>query len=133
MITYRSIHFSILSLPSFEYYKILFYTIENEKIVPLNIDQLLTPRGLAYWIMDNGYLKNKGLHLNTYNYSYENIILLKNTLENLFQPYFLVKCSIHNHKKGYRIYIWEESMILLIKHIYPFMYKDMLYKLYPKK
>ena len=36
------------------------------KIVPINIQELLTPRGLAYWIMDDGSLKNKGLHLNTY-------------------------------------------------------------------
>jgi hypothetical protein len=31
--------------------------------------------------------------------------LLKSTLENLFAPEFLIKCTIHNHKKGYRIYI----------------------------
>jgi LAGLIDADG DNA endonuclease family len=55
--------------------------------------------------MDDGSLQNKGLHLSTYNFSYEEVILLKNTLENLFKPDFLVKCSIHNHKKGYKLYI----------------------------
>jgi len=82
--------------------------------------------------MDDGSLQNKGLHLSTYNFSYEEVILLKNTLENLFKPDFLVKCSIHNHKKGYRIYIWEESMILVRNHISPYMHKDMLYKINPK-
>ena len=87
---------------------------------------------LAYWIMDDGSLQNKGLHLSTYNFSYEEVILLKNTLENLFKPDFFIKCSIHTHKKGYRIYIWEESMILVRNHIFQYMHKDMLYKIHPK-
>ena len=130
--TYSSIYFATLTLPCFTYYRNLFYNVHNKKIVPLNINQLLTPRGLAYWIMDDGSLQNKGLHLSKYNFSYEEVILLKNTLENLFKPDFLVKCSIHNHKKGYRIYIWEESMILVRNHIFQYMHKDMLYKINPK-
>jgi hypothetical protein len=55
--------------------------------------------------MDDGSLKNKGLHLSTYNFTYDEVNLLKNALENLFAPDFLIKCSIHNHKKGYRIYV----------------------------
>jgi|SRR5580658_3319331 hypothetical protein len=46
--TYSSISFSTLTLPCFTYYRYLFYNIHNKKIVPLNINQLLTPRGLAY-------------------------------------------------------------------------------------
>jgi LAGLIDADG DNA endonuclease family protein len=130
--TYSSIYFATLTLPCFTYYRNLFFNIHNTKIVPLNINQLLTPRGLAYWIMDDGSLQNKGLHLSTYNFSYEEVILLKNTLENLFKPDFLVKCSIHNHKKGYRIYIWEESIISVRNHIFQYMHKDMLYKINPK-
>ena len=130
--TYSSVLFATLTLPCFSYYRNLFYNAENKKIVPLNINQLLTPRGLAYWIMDDGSLQNKGLHLSTYNFTYEEVILLKNTLENLFKPDFLVKCSIHNHKKGYRIYIWQESMTLIRNHIIQYMHKDMLYKINPK-
>jgi hypothetical protein len=55
--------------------------------------------------MDDGSLQNKGLHLSTYSFTLEEVNLLKNTLENLFSPDFLIKSSIHNHKKGYRIYI----------------------------
>jgi hypothetical protein len=81
--------------------------------------------------MDDGSIQNKGLHLNTYSFSYEEVILLKNTLENLFAPDFFLKCSIHKHKKGYRIYIWEESMIILRNHISSYMHKDMIYKINP--
>lgn len=60
--------------------------------------------------------------------------------ENLFIPIncdndkvnAILKCSIHNHKKGYRIYIWEESMIIVRNHIHQYMHKDMLYKINPK-
>jgi hypothetical protein len=46
--TYSSISFATLTLPCFNNYKNLFYNSENKKIIPLNINQLLTPRGLAY-------------------------------------------------------------------------------------
>jgi hypothetical protein len=46
--TYSSINFATLTLPCFTSYRNLFYNIHNKKIVPLNINQLLTPRGLAY-------------------------------------------------------------------------------------
>jgi hypothetical protein len=130
--TYSSVLFATLTLPCFNYYRKLFYNKDNKKIVPLNIKQLLTPRGLAYWIMDDGSLQNKGLHLSTYNFSYKEVILLKDTLENLFSPNFILKCSIHNHKKGYRIYIWEKSMIIVRNHISQFMHTDMLYKINTK-
>jgi hypothetical protein len=48
------------------------------KIVPSNIQDLFTPRGLAYWITDDGYLQKKGLHLNTYGFS--NVLKLKKYL-----------------------------------------------------
>jgi len=98
------------------------------KIVPSNIKNLLTPKGLAYWIMDDGSLQNKGLHLNTYSFTSQDILNLKITLENIFGENTL-KCSIHNHKKGERIYIWEESMELIRQNISQFMHKDMLYKI----
>lgn len=136
-ITYRSISFASLTLPCFNYYRNLFYNKENKKVVPLNIKELLTPKGLCYWIMDDGSLQNKGLHLSTYGFTLEDVNLLKSTLENLFaltgsSTDFLIKCSIHNHKKGYRIYIWEDSMNKLRDHISPYMHKDMLYKINPK-
>ena len=124
---YSSVQFATLSLPCFNYYKELFYN-ENKKIVPSNIQNLLSPRGLAYWIIDDGSLQNKGLHLNTYGFTQQHIFLLKTTLENMFGENTL-KCSIHNHQKGERIYIWEESMELIRNNISQFIHKDMLYKI----
>ena len=125
---YSSVQFATLSLPCFNYYKDLFYNSNYLKIVPSNIQNLLSPRGLAYWIMDDGSLQNKGLHLNTYGFTPQDIFLLKTTLENMFGENTL-KCSIHNHQKGERIYIWEESMELIRNNISQFIHKDMLYKI----
>ena len=78
--------------------------------------------------MDDGSLQNKGLHLNTYAFTNDEVLILKKTLENLFEDNF-VKCSIHNHPKGNRIYIWEESIELIRNNISQFMLEDMLYKI----
>ena len=125
---YSSVQFATLSLPCFNYYKDLFYNSNNLKIVPSNIQNLLSPRGLAYWIMDDGSLQNKGLHLNTYGFTQQDLFLLKTTLENMFGENTL-KCTIHKHQKGERIYIWEESMELVRNNLSQFMHKDMQYKI----
>ena len=131
-IKYSSVNLATLSLPCFNYYKNIFYNSNNLKIVPSNINKLLTPRGLAYWIMDDGSLQNKGLHLNTYGFNHEDILSLKSTLENIFGENSL-KCSIHKHSKGQRIYVWEESMGLIRDNISKFMHEVMLYKIDPDK
>ena len=94
--------------------------------------------------MDDGSIQNKGLHLNTYSFSKEEVILLKNAIEKIFVPIellaspkqeqekFILKCSIHKHKKGYRIYIWEQGMDTVRNHISQYMHKDMLYKINSK-
>lgn len=78
--------------------------------------------------MDDGSFHNKGLHLNTYGFTTEEILILKQTVENMFGENSL-KCSIHKHKKGGKIYIWKESMELLRNNISQYMHKDMLYKI----
>jgi len=46
--TYSSVIFATLTLPCFTFYRELFFNSQGKtKIVPFNIFQLLTPRGLA--------------------------------------------------------------------------------------
>ena len=100
------------------------------KIVPSNIQDLFTPRSLAYWIMDDGSIQNKGLHLNTYGFTNQDVLKLKNILENMFGENTL-KCTIHKHKKGERIYIWggNQNMDVIRHNISKFMHTNMLYKI----
>jgi len=45
--TYSTISFTTMQLPCFNVFKEMFYTL-NVKIVPNNIYELLTPKGLAF-------------------------------------------------------------------------------------
>ena len=85
-VQYSSVNFQTLSLPCFNNYRSKFYDSKNKpsKIVPSNIKDLLTPIGLAYWIMDDGDIQKKGLYLNTYGFTPEDTLCLKITLENIF-------------------------------------------------
>lgn len=100
---YNSIKFQTLSLPCFNVYRELFYNSEGKKILPNNIEQLLTPKGLAYWFMDDGYKAEKGLYICTESYSLDEIKILLNILKNKFH----LNCSFHKVTNGYRIYIFS--------------------------
>ena len=126
--SYSSVNFATLSLPCFNYYKNLFYNSDGLKIVHSNIQDLLTPRGLAYWIKVDGSIQNKGLHLNTYGFTNQDFLNVKYLLEKLFGDNTL-NCSILKHKKGDIIYIWGESMDVIRHNINKFMHKNMLYKI----
>jgi len=84
----------------------IFYVL-GKKVVPLNIYDLLTPRGLAFWIMDDGSRHGEGLHIGTYAFSNDDIDRLMFVLQDKFG----LKCSIHyNRENKPRIYIFKESM-----------------------
>lgn len=86
--TYNSVSFATLTLPCLTDYRQMFDS-SNNKIVPLNIKELFTPVGLAYWILDDGSLQNKGLHLSVYGFTYNEVLLLKSTLEQMFYLHIL--------------------------------------------
>jgi hypothetical protein len=51
--------FHTYSLPCYLYYYNLF-NINRVKRIPLNNGELLTPKGLAYWSMDDGSKQSSG-------------------------------------------------------------------------
>jgi len=61
--------------------------------------------------MINGFYSKKGLHLNTYGFTHEDIyiLILKKSLEDMF-GFKTLNCSIHKHNKGEIIYVCKESM-----------------------
>jgi hypothetical protein len=122
---YSAISFTTMQLPCFNVFKEMFYNL-NVKIVPNNIYELLTPRGLAFWIMDDGSRHGNGLHISVYAFSNDDVDKLMFTLQHKFN----IKCSIHYNKdKKPRIYIFQESMENLKSLISPYFIKEMLYKL----
>jgi len=122
---YSAISFTTMQLPCFNEFRKMFYLL-NVKRVPCNIYELLTPRGLAFWIMDDGSRHGDGLHISVYAFSNEDVDKLMFTLQDKFN----LKCSIHyNRDNKPRIYIFKESMVILISIVGTYFIKEMLYKL----
>lgn len=125
---YTSISFTTMQIPCFIEYHNTWY-IEGKKIVPANIMELLTPIGLAHWIMGDGSRQNRGLHLSVYAFTLNEVQLLINVLKTKFG----IKCSIHKLSSiggKPRIYIWEESMIQLRSLVDDYIIPSMKYKIY---
>jgi hypothetical protein len=108
-----------------------FLTEDNKKIIPANIGDLLTPRGLAFWIMDDGQqVKKGGVTLCTDSYSSAEVQILKDVLKANFN----LDTSIHR-KKGVentiyeRIYIKKYSLETFKPYLIEHMHDSMLYKL----
>ena len=58
-LVYKSLYFWTLRFPCLNEYYEIFYK-DKVKIIPKNLDKLLTPISLAYWIMDDGSKSSYG-------------------------------------------------------------------------
>jgi hypothetical protein len=117
--------FKTLSYPCFNYYYDLFY-LNKIKVVPSNIQQLLTPIGLAYWAMDDGSKKDSGFIFCTHSFSLNHVELLS---EILFLN-FNIESNIHKARLNqYVIYIKSNSISHFKLLVQPYFHPSMLYKL----
>ncbi len=125
--TSQSISFSTLTLPCLNYYHELFYK-NKKKSIPSNIEELLTERGLAFWLMGDGlYRKDRGgVIICTDSFVLEDTKLLTAVLINKFE----LSASTSKHKDNvYRIYIHKKSVDKLIGLVKPYFISTMEYKL----
>ena len=118
-----NIAFSTVSHGAFRFYAQQFYQ-DGKKKVPSRIDKLLTPRGLAYWYMDDGSMKSnqsKGVVLNTQGFQRKEIKLLIDLLIEKFD----LEASERKQKDGLQIYVsgrsYEKFVQLVDKWILPSM------------
>jgi len=122
---YTRIKFSTLSSPLFNYYLDLFY-VNNIKIIPANLGEILTARSLAYWAMDDGSKTGTGFRLNTQSYTkVENLLLIQ-----ILKDKFDLDCSLHlSGNNQQRIYIKTRSMLKFKDLVSPYFHESMMYKL----
>lgn len=123
---YKGNRFNTLTLPCLNYYYDLFYNVDGLKIIPHNIFDLLTPIGLAAWIMDDGTFHKQGyLVLCTDSFTIPEVDLLMSVLIVKWD----LKCRKERKNQNYRIVIVKSSMdkvrSLVSEHFHP----SMLYKL----
>ena len=121
---YKAIKFQTLSLPCFNYYREIFYNKEGTKIVPENLENILTAKGLAYWVMDDGFKSNEAFYIATESFTQSEHEIIVKTLKNKFS----LNCSYHKTTNGLRTYFYKDSTIKLYKLIEPFLLKHFKYK-----
>ena len=132
-------HFSTRSLVSLSLLHSQWYKWSDSKsgfikIVPLNIGDLLTPIGLAHWIMDDGYKHGRGIVICTESFTLFEVELLKSVLEKNFGLQITINIrKTSTSKIGYRIYINASSYDKLVTLVKPYFIPEMYYKLYNNK
>ena len=104
------------------------------KIVPLNIGELLTPIGLAHWLMGDGYWDNtsKTVCICTDSFTLSEVELLIKVLANKFNLLATVQRRIKSNKAlCWRIRFSSKSPNLstLTSLVKPYFIPSMLYKL----
>nr|QWC53657.1 LAGLIDADG homing endonuclease [Rhizoctonia solani] len=126
---YTYIVFYTYSLPCLVPLYELFFVDGNPvpKVVPTNIDKLLTSLGLCYWICEGGSFckKDRSIILSTQDFSLQEVELLVKVLTDKFN----LKCSINKNGKAFGILISTKSIPViqsLLKEIMPPM---MLHKI----
>ena len=108
-----------------------FLDATRNKIIPLDFASFLTPRVLAFWIMDDGYhYKTGGLTLCTDSFKIYEIEILRESLNSVFN----LKTTIHtktgrNGAKYYRIYIPKQGIDKIKPFLVPHFTSSMMYKL----
>jgi hypothetical protein len=116
-------HFSTLSHKELHFYYTLFYP-QGKKLLPQDIQEYLTPRSIAYWIMDDGCLVSKNKwKIATCGFTMDENILLVNALNNKFN----ISANITLQEKRYPILnITSPEFKHLIE---PYVVPSMKYKL----
>lgn len=120
-----ALNFFTRSLPCIKDLHLLFY-LNNKKIIPENIYDLLTPVAIAHWICGDGQKREYGLVLCTDSYTIQDVVRLVNVL---IIRYNLICFIRENNPNQYRIYISEKSMDKLRAIVLPYMDTTMLYKI----
>lgn len=122
-----------LAKPEFNMYRDMFYTWNKEKQkwikqVPGNIKQLLSPQGLAYFIMGDGNFNKQQniVRIYTNAFSYNHVVHLAEAITYKFGIITHVK---HDRNNQYILVIKTDQISKLRSIIEPHMHYSMLYRI----
>lgn len=116
------IGFTTRTLPCLTELYNLFY-VDNKKILPDNLYDLLTWEALAHIIMCDGTYST-GITLQTQCFTLKEIVLLINVLILKFG----LDCSIHKQKDSFVVYIKSKSIKKNLHNLLPYIHDSMKYK-----
>lgn len=119
--------FQTVSHGAFRFYGRQFYR-EGRKCVPRLISRWLTPRGLAYWFMDDGSSKwrySRAVVLNTQGYDIRDVERLAHVLSRKFG----LRTLLRRQAEGSQVVIGGSSLDQFMVLIQPHLLTEMYYKL----
>lgn len=119
--------FTTRSLPCITELYNMFY-VNNKKIIPLNLYDLLTWEALAHWIMGDGTY-NSGVRIQTDYFTIKEVVFIINILIIKFN----LDCSLHYQRNNYIIYIKSKSIKNNLHNLLPYIHYSMKYKVLGKK
>jgi len=124
---HRSWRFKTISHPEVTEIGKLFYK-DRRKIIPDNLEKILTPIGLAVWYMDDGcYVRrDHTFNLNTQCYYQTEVMFLQRVLQTRFN---LEAVSLQRDHNGWRLYIQKGSSERFREIVSPFIIPSMAYKI----
>ena len=119
--------FNTVSHGGFRFYAQQFYLL-GKKVVPKLIHRWLSPRGLAYWFMDDGSMKSsqsKAVIFNTQGYELSDVERLAGVLVSHFQ----LAAKLRRQSDGWQIFVSGRSFERFGELVDPFVIPEMRYKL----
>ena len=131
----QSIWFRTYGHPEFKFYDELFYPahenkgLRRKKRIPKKIHELLTPRALAYWFMDDGtyYTSNQK---RSYVFSTQSFPLEdQERLVQAFRYNFSINAKIHKDRSMYRLALPLASSPTFLDLIRPYLHPCFDYKI----
>lgn len=124
---FNSYTFSSLKWLHEMFYNMDIKTNKLVKIVPLNIEEYLTPLALAIWFMGDGSKLGSGVRIATNNFTLEEVQFLCDVL---YKKYNLTATAhVGGLNKGYVLYIHSKSVPLFSSIVKSHMHPSMYYKL----
>ena len=124
---YHHIRFDTKSLPELKWYGETFYP-DGCKVVPSNVEPLLTELALAVWYMDDGHRRTdcNALRLNTHAFPRSDVERLADALSNRYG----IQAKLHQAGKSHWVlYIPSRSAVSFCEIIRPYVPPCMGYKL----
>ncbi|KKT75491.1 MAG: LAGLIDADG homing endonuclease [Candidatus Nomurabacteria bacterium GW2011_GWA1_46_11] len=109
-------YFHTQTLDSLGKYFTMFYR-EGKKIIPRNLEVLLTPLTLAIWIMDDGSLNRESLVINSQSFSDEE----HQFIINCFRRRYGVEIRLQRDRNNKRIYFPRNSTDRIENIIFPYL------------
>lgn len=107
-----------------EFYSSFYIGENNKKDVPYDLS-LLTPRAIAFWFMDDGFVITHGKHLlgfSTCSFSLEGLQRLQNYLKSIYNIETIIR-------RNFYLIVKAQDCKKLADMIKPYMIESMYYKL----